>query len=225
YRFIYDGRPYGHQNAGTIESLERMTPDDVKEFYLSCYRCENMIIGIAGGYPDDFPSRVKSDFVEKLHAGDDTLLVFPQPERITGLEMQIVEKEARGTSISLGFPIPVTRSHPDWPALLVAQSYFGQHRSSNSFLYQQMRQIRGLNYGDYAYIEYFPHGMFQFHPDPNLARHQQIFQIWVRPVEPQNGLFALRMALYELRKLVEQGMNQEDFEATRQFLSKFVNVL
>jgi len=225
YNFIYEGRPYGHENTGTIDSLEKITLDEVKEFYLTCYRTESMAIGIAGGYPDEFPSRVQSDFSAKFPEGSDPLLVFPQPKKINGLEMQIIEKETRGTAISLGFPIPVTRSHPEWTALLVAQSYFGQHRSSNSFLYKRMRHIRGLNYGDYAYIEYFPRGMFQFQPDPNLARHQQIFQIWVRPVEPQNGIFALRMALYELRKLVENGMTPEDFEATRRFLSKFVNVL
>ena len=225
YNFIYDGVPYGHNNTGTIESLERITLDEVREFYLTCYRTANVLIGVAGGYPDDVPSKVKSDFAAKLPTGDDPLLVFPQPKRIMGLEMQVIQKQTRGTSISLGFPIPVTRSHPDWTALLVAQSYFGQHRSSNSYLYKQMRQIRGLNYGDYAYIEYFPRGMFQFHPDANLARHQQIFQIWVRPVEHQNGLFALRMALYELRKLVDKGLTEQDFETTRRFLSKFVNVL
>jgi zinc protease len=225
YNFIYEGMPYGHQNTGTIESLNRITLDDVKEFCLTRYRTANLLIGLAGGYPEAFPSKVMSDFAARLPMGDDPLLVFPQPRRISGLEMQVIEKDGRGTAISLGFPIPVTRSHPDWPALLVAQSYFGQHRSSNSLLYRRMRHVRGLNYGDYAYIEYFPRGMFQFYPDPNLARHQQIFQIWVRPVEPQNELFALRMALFELRKLVERGMTPEDFEATRRFLSKFVNVL
>jgi zinc protease len=225
YNFIYDGTPYGHENAGTVESLERITLDDVKRFYDACYGTSIMMLGLAGGYPEGFPSQVAAAFGGGLAAGNESALVLPQPKEITGLQMQIVEKETRGTAISLGFPISVTRSHPDWPALLVAQSYLGQHRSSNSFLYKQMRQIRGLNYGDYAYIEYFPRGMFQFHPDPNLARQKQIFQIWVRPVEPQNGLFALRMALYELRKLVESGMKVEDFESTRRFLSKFVNVL
>ena len=52
-----------------------------------------------------------------------------------------------------------------------------------------MRESRGLNYGDYAYIEYFPRGMNRFEPEPNLARHQQIFQIWIRPVEPPNAVF------------------------------------
>jgi zinc protease len=225
YNFIYQGTPYGHENRGTIESVERITLDEVKQFYLTCYRAANTLIGIAGGYARDFPSRVKSDFASTFPEGNDPLLVFPAPDRIMGLEMQIIQKETRGTAISLGFPIPITRSHPDWPALLVAQSYFGQHRSSNSFLYKRMRQLRGLNYGDYAYIEYFPRGMFQFHPDPNLVRHRQIFQIWVRPVEPQNGVFALKMAFYELRRLVENGLSREDFEATRRFLSKFVNVL
>ena len=68
--------------------------------------------------------------------------------------------------------------------------------------FERLREARGLNYGDYSYIEYFPRGMFQFEPDPNQARHQQIFQIWIRPVEPQNGLFVLRAALYEYDKLV-----------------------
>ena len=67
--------------------------------------------------------------------------------------------------------------------------------------------------------------MFQFQPDPNLGRHLQIFQIWIRPVEPQNGHFVLRTALYEYDKLVRDGMPQEAFESTRQFLSKYVNVL
>ncbi len=82
-----------------------------------------------------------------------------------------------------------------------------------------------MNYGDYAYIEYFPRGMFQFVPDPNLGRQQQIFQIWIRPVEPQNGLFTLRAALFEYEKLVREGLSREAFEATRTFLTKYVNVL
>jgi zinc protease len=92
-------------------------------------------------------------------------------------------------------------------------------------LYGRLRELRGLNYGDYAYIEYFPRGMFQFEPDPNLARQQQIFQIWIRPVEPQNANFTLRAALYEYDKLVKNGLSKKDFEGTRQFLMKYVNIL
>jgi zinc protease len=226
YNFIYaEGHPYGHTNAGTIASLEKLTLDDVKQFYRDHYTQANFVLGLAGGYPKGFDEKVQRDFAAKLPAGKADRLSLPQAARISGLEMQVIEKDTMGTAISFGFPIPVTRKDPDWAALLVMQSYLGQHRSSNSYLYQRLREIRGLNYGDYAYIEYFPRGMFQFHPDPNLARQQQIFQVWIRPVEPKNGLFALRAGLYEINKLVRDGMAEKDFEATRQFLSKFVNVL
>ncbi len=225
YIAIYKGHPYGHQNVGTVESLEKITIADLKSFYRDNYTQANFVLGLAGGYPKGFDEKVHADVVAKLPAGAPAKIELVQPEKISGLEMQVIQKDTPGTAISFGFPISVTRSDPDWPALLLVQSYFGQHRSSNSYLYKRLREIRGLNYGDYAYVEYFPRGMFQFQPDPNLCRRQQIFQVWIRPVEPKNGLFALRAALYELNKLVRDGMSQEDFEGTRRFLTKNVNSL
>jgi hypothetical protein len=96
----------------------------------------------------------------------------------------LVEKNTRSVAYSLGFPMDVKRGDPDYPALLLMQSYFGPHRMSGGRLFQRIREIRGINYGDYAYIEYFPRGMFLMDPSPNLARRGQIFQIWIRPVEP-----------------------------------------
>src|SRR5207237_8657538 len=125
------------------------------------------------------------------------------PKLAPDWRVHIITRETRSTAISLGFPISVTRADKDWPALAVAASWLGQHRSSNSHLYQRLREARGLNYGDYAYGEYFPRGMFQFAPDPNLGRQQQIFQIWIRPVEPKNGHFTLRAALYEYYMLLQ----------------------
>jgi len=89
----------------------------------------------------------------------------------------------------------------------------------------KMREIRGLNYGDYAYNEYFPNGMHQFQPDPNLARFHQIFEIWIRPVPPAVAHFALRLGKYEFDKMVRNGISDSDFELTREFLMKFMNVL
>src|SRR6185369_4439894 len=46
-----------------------------------------------------------------------------------------------------------------------------------------------------------------------------------RPVEAENSVFALRATLYEYDKLVQNGISQEAFENTREFLTKFANVL
>jgi zinc protease len=237
YTMIYpSNHPYGHQNRGAVGALEKLTLLDVRDFYQQNYTRANLVIGLAGGYPETFPKQVDSDFAKLLTGatpdarelrrfGVQLKLKLAPLKLEPGTKIEIVQRETRSTGISLGFPINVTRADKDWPALAVVASYFGQHRSSNSYLYQRLREARGLNYGDYAYIEYFPRGMFQFTPDANLGRQQQIFQIWIRPVEPANGQFVLRAALYEYDKLVRDGMSKETFEATREFLSKYVNVL
>ncbi|MFZ8984061.1 MAG: insulinase family protein, partial [Steroidobacteraceae bacterium] len=83
---------------------------------------------------------------------------------------------------------------------------------------------RGMNYGEYAYIEAFPRGMYQLFPDPNIARQQQLFEVWIRPVVPENAPMALRIALYEVDRLVREGLTREQFEATRDYLMKNVYV-
>jgi zinc protease len=224
YNIIYAGHPYAHNNTGTVSSLEKMTLADVQAFYKAHYTQANMVLGLAGGYPKTFPDKVKADFA-KLPAGTAATGNYDDPKLAPGTQISIIQRETRATAVSLGFPIAVTRSDKDWPALALVASYFGQHRSSNSYLYQRLRESRGLNYGDYAYIEYFPRGMFQFTPDPNQGRSSQIFQIWIRPVVPENGHFVLRAALYEYDKLVREGMSKEAFEATREFLIKYNNIL
>ena len=224
YNIIYKNHPYEHYTLGTISSLEKMTLQDVKDFYAKNYTQANLVLGLSGGFDTTFSKKITTDFA-KLPKGAKSMRKIAAPTLESGMKIDIVQRETRATAISLGFPIDVNRADKDFAALALVASYFGQHRSSNSYLYGQLREKRGLNYGDYAYIEYFPRGMFQFDPDPNLARQQQIFQIWIRPVEPQNANFALRATLYEFDKLVKNGMTKETFEATRDFLTKYVNIL
>lgn len=225
YEQIYAGTPYGHVNYGKVSHLEKITVDDLKRFYATQYTQANLVLGLGGGYPDGFMDRVRKDF-SALPAGSkraDAKFEWPAPS--DKLRMTMVEKPTRSVAFSIGHPISVKRGDPDFPALLVAQSFLGQHRNSASRLYQRMRQLRGLNYGDYAYIEYFPRGMFQFEPDPNLGRRHQLFQVWIRPVEPANAHFALRLAMFELDRIARSGLSAEEFEESRSFVSKNVNLL
>jgi zinc protease len=225
YLKIYEGHPYGHHSAGTLASLQALTLDDVKAFYQANYRRGAVVLGLAGCFPGGFQQRAEADFNGRLAEGAAQAVPLPVPKSPGKTRVSIIQKDTRSTALSIGFPLEVTRADPDWPALKLVESYFGQHRSSKSHLFQRIREIRGMNYGDYAYIEYFPRGMFQFKPDPNLGRRQQIFQIWIRPVEPPNGLFALKLALYELNKLVERGLSQEAFDSTKEFLTKQTSLL
>jgi zinc protease len=223
YETIYRGTAYEHYNGGTISGLEKITLDDLKSFYRSQYVQANLYLGIAGGYSPQFLEKMRADF-KKLPEGPG---FKPRPEHAQAPESSrvvIVDKDTRSVAFSIGYPMEVIRSSQDYAALLLVSSYLGQHRMGGR-LFDRMREKRGLNYGDYAYVEYFPRGMFLMEPQQNLARHHQIFQVWIRPVEPPTAKFALRLALFELDKLHREGMNQATFERTRDFLSKYVNVL
>jgi len=224
YNLIYAGHPYESNTTGRVSSLEKLTIADVRAFYAKHYTQASVVLGLSGNFTPKFEAAFLADF-QKLPMGKKIARRIPAPSSTPGTKIDIVERETGSTAISLGFPLGANRKSPDYPALALVASYFGQHRSSSSYLYGKIREKRGLNYGDYAYVEYFPSGMYQFEPDPNLARSQQIFQIWIRPVEPQNAHFALRAALFEFDKLVRDGLSKQDFEATRDFLSKYVNIL
>jgi zinc protease len=221
---LFEGTPYGHYNGGTVSSLEKLTLDDVKQFYRTHYSQSNLYLTIAGGFAPAFLEGMRKDF-RRLPEGAGFKPREKPATLIDGNRAIIVEKDTRSVGFSIGFPTVVTRGTLAYPALLVAASYLGQHRMSGGILYDEMRERRGLNYGDYAYIEYFPLGMYRMEPPPNVARHQQIFQLWIRPVEPSTAKFALRLALYELDKLIKNGIPEDGFERTREFLAKNLNVL
>lgn len=226
YESIYgDQHPYGSLNLGHVADIEALTLDDVKSFYREYYTVANITVGLSGGYPESFPAMI-SDDLQKLEPGVKASLDAPAAPMLEGRSAVIIQKETPAVAVSFGFPIDLKRGDKDWVALWLARSYFGEHRSTNAHLFQRIRETRGMNYGDYAYIEYFPRGMFQFHPDTNLGRQQQIFQVWIRPVRSNNDAqFATRVATYELDKMITEGMTETDFETTRAFLGKYVSLL
>lgn len=227
YLQIYPkSHPYGHHNAGTVAGLESVTIDDLIGFYQRSMTPERLVLGVAGGYPDSYPQELLSLLSSGLPTGGVEATDVTRRPAVTppaspsGRRVTIVEKDTRSVAMSMGFPIEVNRSHADWTSLFLIRSFLGEHRSSNSYLYQRLREARGLNYGDYAYIEYFPNGMYLTKPNPNYPRTEQIFQIWIRPVQPETALFTLRATLFEYEKLLREGLSQEQFEATRSFLKK-----
>ncbi|WP_243337715.1 M16 family metallopeptidase [Anaeromyxobacter soli] len=221
---VFAGTPYGHPALGTVQGLRAVTLDDVKAFVRAHYTRANLVVGLGGDAPAPFRARLQAELA-KLPAGEKLAPTRIAARRPKGIEVELVEKDTPGVAISFGHPIDVVRGQPDFVALWLAKTWLGEHRSSSSHLYQRIREERGMNYGDYAYVEAFPRGMFQFFPGPNVARRSQLFEVWIRPVVPANAQMAIRIALHELGRLVDQGLTEEEFERTRAYLVKNVFVM
>jgi zinc protease len=220
---MYRGHPYGYPTLGTLAGLSSTTLEDVRRFYADHFVQERLIVGVAGGYPESFPDAYAARFAA-LPAKGTPRKPLPAPPERKGLELLLVEKPALGDAISLGHPIDVTRSDDDFYPLAVAASYLGDHRTFNGVLMLNMRQKRGLNYGDYAYVENFIQDSWTTFPETNIPRRQQHFEIWLRPVPPASAGFAVRQAIYETDKLIRDGIPAAGFEATRAFLQNHINL-
>ncbi|HXU04500.1 MAG TPA: pitrilysin family protein, partial [Polyangia bacterium] len=215
--------PYGTPSQGTVAGLNAITLEDVRKLYASRFARDRLVVGVAGGYPDGFAETFAKRFAV-LPAKAPALTKLPPVPVPRRNRLIVVEKDARADAISIGRPLNVTRKDPDFYPLTVARSYLGEHRTFNGVLMIRLREIRGLNYGDYGYIENFIQDGWTTFPLPNIARRQPHFEIWLRPVPPHNSLFALRAALYETDKLIREGIPQAGFEATKKFLENYSNL-
>jgi zinc protease len=218
--FVFQGTPYQFLPEGTVQALESITLDDVKAFYAKYFTRDNAVVAMGGGYSKDQLAQFEKT-VQSLPAGKVTTPPAPQPAAIRGQQVLLVSKPNADCTISFGYPIDVHRGDKDFYALWIANSWLGEHRNSSSHLYQVIREARGLNYGDYSYIEAFPEGGGRRQPPTNVGRRQQIFEVWIRTLPNPKGHFALRAAMRELQDLVEHGMTQEEFDLTRSFLHKY----
>ena len=83
-----------------------------------------------------------------------------------------------------------------------------------------------MNYGDYAYIEAFPRGMFRIFPDP---QHRPA-RAALRGLDPAGGAGerahgAPHRAPRAATSSIANGLSEEDFETTRDYLMKNVYVM
>jgi len=237
---IFRGTNYQHLVQGTSSGVKSITLEDVKNHYKTYFTSKNLMIGIAGNYTPEFLAMLKAD----LNKLPQVMPELPKPgtaRQPDGLEVEIISKEnALGSAVSAGFPLAITRSSDDFAALMIANSWLGEHRKSYSKLYQKIREQRSMNYGDYSYIEWYENGGQNMLPQPGYPRSSNYFSIWIRPVQTAKGLkdqyteladlktghaqFAIRMAIREMDQLVKNGLSKEDFDLTKTFLISYMKL-
>lgn len=237
---LFTGTPYAHMVSGTVNGVESITLEDVKAHYSNYFTRNNVIVGISGDFTEEFVNKLTGD-LNTLPDNQIEYPSFPEVKMPDGVNVRIIVKEeALGSAIFTGYPINIDRSDDEFAALMIANSWLGEHRKAYSRLYQKIRKIRSMNYGDYTYIEWYNNGGGNQLPTTGAPRSHNYFAIWIRPVQIGDQLkqqypeladisighahFAMRMALREIDLLREQGMDPDEFEKTKQFLRSYIKL-
>jgi predicted Zn-dependent peptidase len=164
--YVLEGTPYSHLTTGSIGGLRSIAREDLLDFHRRHYRPGNLILGLSS---EDPKARERIlDAAGAIGGGGSSASPpdLPRPRMPEGRELTILAvPNAEASGIHAGFPIEVTRTHPDFWPLYVANVHFGTHRDSFSLLYREIRQKRGYNYGSYSYIEHFAARPYNLFPD------------------------------------------------------------
>ena len=219
---LYEGHPYAHFVGGTVQGLKAITLEDVKAHARRVFTQDRLVIGLAGPVDDALKQALTSRLAALPAQGAPRVKLPPVPT--TAGRAVIIQKSTLSTAISMGYVTPVRRGAPDFFPLALAFSHLGEHRQFLGVLFNELREMRGLNYGNYAYAEHFIEDAGSTYNRTNIARTQQDHTVWIRPVVPANGLFATRGAVYFLDQLVKEGIPQERFELIRGYLQGYTRL-
>ena len=140
---LYAGHPYGHPVPGTIESVEKLTREQVVAFYRAHYRPEGAILVAAGDVKSD---DIGGEIMRRLAAWQPDAGVPPRPSQAPAApptRTRTVKRELTQTTVLLGRPA-VGHGHPDYYPLVVASYILGG--GSASRLYTRVREEQGLAY-------------------------------------------------------------------------------
>jgi zinc protease len=222
-QMVFEHHPYGRPELGTETGLSQLKLADLRPHWQRILCKKRVYAALSGAVESDLQNQFAQDLGRLISETCSEPPTIPAPIIPNERRVWLVDKpEAASVAISMGLSIPVTRAHPDYPALTLIAAYLGQHRTFAGRLMQKMRADRSLNYGDYAYAEHFVQDGQSRFPRPNVGRHQQYFSVWLRPVRPEQAHFALRMAIRELESFGREGIGQADFERIRTFLARYL---
>ncbi len=197
-RLLYAGHPYSLRGSGEIDTVARLTRDDLVGFYLRHFSAGEAVISIIGDLGREQARAIAEQLTSGMKAAA-PLPALPPIPRLAKEQTSRIAHEATQAHILIGQP-GIKRLDPDYFPLWLGNYVLGGGGFS-SRLNDEIRQKRGFAYSAYSYF--------------NPLAQQGPFQIGLQTKKDQ-AEEALAVARDTLAKFVNNGPTQEEFEAAKQ---------
>jgi zinc protease len=139
---LYPEHPYGRLPQGLPESVQQLTPADLRAFHGRFYTSGNAIIAMVGAIDRSQAERIAQRLADALPQGP-AAEPIATPEAIEGGRRHI-EFPGQQTHILVG-QHGISRHHPDYAALYVGNQILGGS-GFGSRLMEEIRERRGFSY-------------------------------------------------------------------------------
>ncbi|MBM3415158.1 MAG: insulinase family protein [Bacteroidetes bacterium] len=144
--------PQGHPNYASssdeeLEELAKTKLDDLKSYYKDFYGGNNSISAFVG----ELDKKVITDFLQKSFGSWDSKLKFspiaPRYFDVKGTTESINTPDKTNAMLLANININVSETHPDYPAMYMANELLGGGAFLSSRIPQRLRENEGMSYG------------------------------------------------------------------------------
>lgn len=148
--YLLWGNLYGRMTSGSLETLDRISVEDLKKFHQDFFRREDFVVGATGGFEKrDLEKRVKA-ILARLPGGSAGLIDVPGPTVPKGKTLLLLDKPARTQAqITVGSS-GIAFTDKDYFSMQIANHVFGGG-SFSARLMKEVREKRGWSYGAYSW--------------------------------------------------------------------------
>jgi predicted Zn-dependent peptidase len=169
---FFAGSPLGNDVLGTEETVSSINRSALQEYWRDRFTANNMVVSVAGKF--DWPPLIEQ--LERVTASwfsGRGRMLLREPEPNTGIE--IIERGTEQEHLGFAFPGVAYADPHYYAAALFAQALGG---SSNSRLFQEVREKRGLAYAVQARFDGLEKtGFFRIYAGTTSERAHESVQV------------------------------------------------
>ncbi len=154
YARLFPGHPYGRDDSGTVESVSKLTADDLRAMVGAAFARDHLLVTVTGDItPEKLAPALDRLFGALPAAGHLPATAETTPQHLG--ETLVVRRPMTQSILMMGEP-GLKRADPDWfPAYVMNYVLGGGGFSSR--LTEEVREKRGLTYGVYSYLYPYDH--------------------------------------------------------------------
>jgi zinc protease len=149
-RMVYGAHPYGQRASGELDSVPRITRDDLSAFHRTHYAARGAVIAIMGDVTRAEAEALATRIAAGLPAGAGARPVIAPVANAGAGGASFIPHHATQSHIFVG-AVGIARSDPDYFALFVGNHILGGGGFA-SRISDEVRQKRGLAYSAYSYF-------------------------------------------------------------------------
>jgi zinc protease len=200
WQAAFPDHPYGRRTAGDLETVPRISAEDLKSFVRRNFGRDRLKIGVVG----DIDAATLAATLDRVFGA--------LPAKADLLDIPLARPQGLGRRIAVNFDVPQTvvtfggpgiaRNDADFMAAYIVNHILGGG-SFSSRLYREVREKRGLAYSVYGSLVWYKHAALRYGSTATRTD---------RAVE------AVDVIEQEIRRLAKDGPTPDEFEKAKSYL-------